>query len=84
MLLASSGSQLHLLLTFLKTRLLGGREITIATGTRNPFFVVFGCLVCLSDGVAAGITLVKTAFFKPMIHRDARIKNEALALPSRF
>ena len=81
MLLASSGSQLHLLLPFLKTRLPGGRKITIATGTRNPFFVVFGCLVCLSDGVAAGITLVKTAFFKPVVHRDARIKNEALALP---
>ena len=81
MLFASSGSQLHLLLPFLKTRLPGGREITIATGTRNPFFVVFGCLVCLSDGVAAGITLVKTAFFKPVVHRDARIKNKALALP---
>ena len=81
MLLASSGSQLHLLLPFLKTRLSGGREITVATGTGNPFFVVFGCLVCLSDGVAAGITLVKTAFFKSVVHRDARIKNEALALP---
>ena len=84
MLLASSGSQLHLLLPFLKTRLFGGREITIATGTRHPFFVVLGCLVCLSDGMAAGIALVKTAFFKPVVHRDARIKNEALALPSRF
>ena len=81
MLLASSGSQLHLLLPFLKTRLPGGRAITIATGTRDPFFVVFGCLVCLSDGVAAGITLIKTAFFKPVVHRNARIKNEALALP---
>ena len=84
MLLASSGSQLHLLLTLLKTRLLGGREITIATGTRDTFLVVLGCLVCLSDGMAAGITLVKTAFFKLVVHRDARIKNEALALPSRF
>ena len=84
MLLASSGSQFHLLLPFLKTRLPGGREITIATRTRNPFLVVLGCFVCLSDGMAAGITLVKTTFFKPMVHRDARIKNEALALPSRF
>ena len=81
MLLASSGSQLHLLLPFLKTCLPGGREIKVATGTGNSFFVVFGCLVCLSDGVAAGITLIKTAFFKPVVHRDARIKNEALALP---
>ena len=81
MLLASSGSQFHLLLTLLKTRLLGGRQIIIATGTRDTFLVVLGCLVCLSDGMAAGITLVKTAFFKPVIHRDARIKNEALALP---
>ena len=84
MLLASSGSQLHLLLAFLKTRLFGGREITIATGTRNSFFVVLGCPVCLSDGVTAGITLVKTAFFKPVINRNARIKNEAFAFPSGF
>ena len=82
--LASSGSQLHLLLTLLKTRLLGGREITIAKWTRNTSLVVLGYLVCLGDRMAAGITLIKTAFFKPVIHRDARIKNEALALPSRF
>ena len=82
--LASAGSQPHLLLPFLKTRLLGGREITIATGTRDSFLEVLGCLVCLSDRVAAGITLVKTALFKPVIHRDARVKNEALALPPCF
>ena len=81
MLLPSSGSQFHLLLTFPKARPPGGREITIATGTRNTFLVEFGCLVCLSDGMTAGITLVKTAFFKLVVHRDARIKNEALTLP---
>ena len=66
MLLASSGSQLHLLLAFLKTRLFGGGEIPIATGTRHPFFVVLRCLVCLSDGMPAGIALVEAAFFNPM------------------
>ena len=79
--LASSGSQFHLLLTFLKARLPGGGEIIVATGTRNTFLVVLRSLIRRGDGMAAGITLVKTAFFKPVVHRDARIKNEALALP---
>lgn len=81
MLLSSRGSQLHLLLAFLKARLPGHCEVTVATGAGNAFLIVHGCLIRLSDGVAAGITLVKTAFFKPVIHRNARIKNEALALP---
>lgn len=81
MLLSSRGSQLYLLLTFLKARLLGRCEVTVATGAGNAFLIVHGCLIGLSDGMAAGITLVKTAFFKPVIHRNARIKNEALALP---
>ena len=81
MLLTSRGSQLHLLLAFLKTRLPGRCEITVATGAGNTFLIVHGCLIRLSDGMAAGITLVKTAFFKLVIHRNARIKNEALALP---
>ena len=81
MLLTSRGSQLHLLLTFLKARLLGRREVTEATGAGNAFLIVHGCLIRLSDGMAAGITLVKTAFFKPVIHRNARIKDEAFALP---
>ena len=84
MLLSSRGSQLHLLLTFLKARLPGRCEVTVATGAGNAFLIVHGCLIRLSDGMAAGITLVKTAFFKPVIHRNARIKNEALTLPPRF
>ena len=84
MLLSSRGSQLHLLLTFLKARLPSRCEVTVATGARDAFLIVHGCLIRLSDGMAAGITLVKTAFFKTVIHRHARIKNEALALPPRF
>ena len=81
MLLSSRGGQLYLLLTFLKARLPRRCEVTVATGARNAFLIVPGCLIRFSDGMAAGITLVKTAFFKPVIHRNARIKNEALALP---
>ena len=82
--LASSGSQFHLLLTFLKARLLGGGQVIVAMGTRNTFLVALGYLVCLSDGMTAGITLVKTAFFELVIHCNAGIKNKALALPARF
>ena len=81
MLLSSRGSQLHLLRTFLKARLPGRCEVTVATGAGNAFLIVHGCLIRLSDGMATRITLVKTASFKPVIHRNARIKNEALALP---
>ena len=84
MLLSSRGSQLHLFLALLKARLPGHCEVTVATGAGNAFLIVHGCLIRLSDGMTAGITLVKTAFFKPMIYRNARIKNEALALPPRF
>ena len=81
MLLSSRGSQLHLLLAFLKARLPDRRELTVATGAGNAFLIVQGCLIRLSDGMAAGIALVKTAFFEPVIHRNSGIKNEALALP---
>ena len=84
MLLSSPGSQLHLLLTLLKARLPGRCEVSIATRARHTLLIVLRCLVCLSDGMAAGVALVKTAFFKPVIHRNARIKDEALALPPRF
>ena len=82
--LASSGGQFHLLLTFLKARPLGSGQVIVATGTRNTFLIVLRCHIRLGDGMAAGITLIKTTFFKPVIHRYTRIKNEALALPSRF
>ena len=84
MLLSSPGSQLHLLLTLLKASLSGRCEVFITTRARHTFLIVLRCLVCLSDGMAAGVTLFKTAFFKPVIHRNARIKNEAFAFPSRF
>jgi hypothetical protein len=84
MLLSSPGSQLHLLLTLLKARLSVRCEVSIATRARDTLLIVLRYLVCLSDGMAAGVTLVKTAFFKPVIHRNARIKDEALALPPRF
>ena len=84
MLLASSGSQFHLLLTFLKARLFGGGQVIVAMGTRNTFLILLRCLIRLGDGMAAGITLLKTTFFKPVIHRHTRVKDEALALPSRF
>ena len=84
MLLTSRGSQLHLLLAFLKTRLPSRCEVIVATGAGNTFLIVNGYLIRLSDGMAAGVTLVKTAFFKPVIYRNARIKDETLALPPRF